>query len=364
MLLLESINFIPMYLLEHAPGFNDEAAAAVADKLYGIRGRVTSLPSERDQNFLIASESGEKFVLKIANALEDRVFLEAQNQAMSHLEKRLSFCPRIVPTLSGELMSQAETSIESPHQSTNILRLVSYLPGVPLGDVKPQTAEILHDLGKKLGQLDRELVEFDHPALHRDFHWDLANGLTVISKYGRLVADTRLRELVYRYAQEFERGISPLLPRLRRSVIHGDANDYNVIVTNGAVNPAQCAVIGLIDFGDMVWSFTVGDLAVTIAYVVLGKTDPLSAAAHVVAGYTSELPLKEDEIEVLYGLALMRLCMSVCLSAYQQKQRPENEYLKISQASIRNSLPRLMEIDSSVAADAFRVAASNCADEP
>src|SRR5258705_10466841 len=344
-----------MHLLEHAPGFNDEAAAALADKLYGIRAHVTPLPSERDQNFLIASESGEKFVLKIANALEDHVFLEAQNQAMSHLEKRLSFCPRIVPTLSGERMSQAETPIESPRQFTNIVRLVSYLPGVPLGDVKPQTPELRRGLGKKLGQLDRELVDFDHPALHRDFHWDLANGLTVINKYGELVADTRLRELVYRYGQEFERGVSPLLPRLRRSVIHGDANDYNVIVNNGAVDPAQWAVIGLIDFGDMVWSFTVGDLAVTIAYVVLGKTDPLSAAGQVVAAYTSELPLKEDEIEALYGLALMRLCMSVCLSAYQQKQQPVNEYLEISQASIRNSLPRLMAIDSHAAADAFRV---------
>ena len=344
-----------MHFIENSPRFSDEAAATLVEQLYGFRGRVAPLPSERDQNFLVATKS-EKFVLKIANALEQDSFLDAQNKAMNHLATRLSFCPKLRPTLSGETMSRI-TSLEG---TSHLVRLVSHLPGIPLAEVEWHSPALLHDLGIKLGQLDRELVGFDHPAIHRDFHWDLGNGLRVIHDYVGLVADEKIKELVYRCTRQFQREVLPLLPGLRRSVIHGDANDYNVIVNDGAVDPAQWAVIGLIDFGDMVWSFTAGDLAVTIAYVVLGKTDPLSAAAQVVAGYTNELPLKEDEIEALYGLALMRLCMSVCLSAYQQKQRPENEYLEISQASIRNSLPRLMAIDSHVAADAFRVAACNC----
>jgi Ser/Thr protein kinase RdoA (MazF antagonist) len=343
-----------MHFIENSPRFNDETAATLVEQLYGFRGRVAQLPSERDQNFLVATKS-EKFVLKIANALEDDSFLEAQNQAMNHLGTKLSFCPKLRPTLSGEPMSRI-TSLEG---TTHLVRLVSHMPGIPLAEVEWHSPALLHDLGIKLGQLDRELVGFDHPAIHRDFHWDLANGLRVIHDYVGLVTDAQTKELVYGCTRQFEREVLPLLPRLHRSVIHGDANDYNVIVNKGAVEPGQWAVIGLIDFGDMVWSFTVGDLAVTIAYVVLGKTDPLSAAAQVVAGYTSELALKEDEIESLYGLVLMRLCMSICLSAYQQKQRPENEYLEISQASIRNSLPRLMALDSHDAAEAFRVAAGN-----
>jgi 4-aminobutyrate aminotransferase-like enzyme len=115
-------------------------------------------------------------------------------------------------------------------------------------------------------------------------------------------------------------------------------------------------VVGVIDFGDMVHSYTVGDLAVAIAYMVLDKPVPIAAAAQVVAGYHEEYPLLEDELETLYGLVLMRLCMSVCLAAYQQQQRPDNTYLEISQRSIGNSLPGLVALDWQTTATAFRCA--------
>ena len=70
-----------MQLLAHIPTFDVDAAAAVAADHFGIRARAQALPSERDQNFLLTTKSGEKFVLKIANALESRAFLEAQNSA-------------------------------------------------------------------------------------------------------------------------------------------------------------------------------------------------------------------------------------------------------------------------------------------
>ena len=339
-------------MLEHAPHYDTSAAVALGEQLYGIRASATQLPSERDQNFLLTSESGEKFVLKIANVLEDRALLEAQNAGLTYLEGRLSYCPRIVPALSGERLSK----IKSSNGATNFVRLVTYLWGVPLAEVKQHSPELLRSLGRKLGQLDRELATFDHPAIHRDFHWDLANAQKVISEYGGLVADTRLREGVYQCARDFERDVGPMLPKLRRSVIHNDANDYNVLVNNADADPQNQAVVGLIDFGDMVHSYTVADLAVAIAYVVLDKPNPIRATLQVVAGYHEEYPLNEDEIQALYGLVLMRLCMSVCLAAYQARQRPDNEYLEISQRSITDSLPGLATIDPRLAAAAFRLA--------
>jgi len=363
-----------MQLLKHVPSFTMAAAVALAERFYGIRATATPLPSERDQNFLLSTSADEMFVLKIANDLEDRALLEAQNQVMSYLEARLSFCPRILPNISGETVSQ----IKSPGGVVNFVRLVTYLPGEPLAEVKPHSPQLLHSFGARLGELDRELAGFDHPSLHRDFHWDLANGLRIIREYGPLVADERLREIVYQCAQDFAREVSPLLSQVRRTVIHGDANDYNVLVQpgddsmawhrhpadvhgqvehpNGAAQDA-CAtscVVGLIDFGDMIHSYTVGDLAVAIAYVVLDEPQPLTAAVQMVAGYDCEHPLNEVEIEALYGLVLMRLCMSVCLAAYQQQQQPGNDYLEISQRSITNSLPRLVTIDRRQAASAFR----------
>ena len=81
-----------MLLLENTPRFEVEAAAGIAAEFFGIRATARSLPSERDQNFLLTDSAGEKFVLKIANALESREFLEAQNAALTHAGKRVDFC--------------------------------------------------------------------------------------------------------------------------------------------------------------------------------------------------------------------------------------------------------------------------------
>ena len=310
-----------MHLLEHTPAFDVESAAAIADKYFGIRASASPLPSERDQNFLLTNGAGEKFVLKIANALEAPAFLEAQNAVLAHLAKRVSFCQRLVPATSGEEI----VTVAGRH----FVRLVHYLEGVPLGEVKIQSNELLRDLGRKLGAMDRELADFDHPAVHRDFHWDLANGNRILSDYGGLVRDPSLRELVGRCRIDFDSA-------LRRSVIHGDANDYNVLV-----DPERLEVVGLLDFGDMVYSYTVGNVAIAIAYVVLDKADPREAANAVIEGYQSEFPLLDHELEALWPMVLMRLCMSVCLAAYQLSQRPENEYLRISQRAIEQNLPRI-----------------------
>jgi Ser/Thr protein kinase RdoA (MazF antagonist) len=281
------------------------------EKLLKLIAGAARLPSERDQNFLLTDESGQQFVLKVANVAESRDFLEAQNAVLDYLAERVSFCQRVI----GEI-----AEFEG-----HLVRLVTYLPGVPLAEIKPHTPGLLHDLGQKIGQLTRALADFDHPAVHRDFHWDLANGNRVVNEYAPLIADAELRELVLKC--RFEPAIE-----LRRSVIHGDANDYNVLV-----DPESMTVSGLIDFGDMVYSYTVGDLAIAVAYVVLGEGDP----RHVIVGYQSEFGLLQEEREALWPLVRLRLAMSVCIAAHQIRQQPENEYLRISQKAIEKTLPRI-----------------------
>ena len=281
------------------------------------------MPSERDQNFLLAARDGEKFVLKIANVHEKPAVLEAQNAIMSHLVAQgVEFCPRVVPALSGEQIATVDD---------HLVRVLTYLPGEPLATVESPSRELLHDLGRKLGRLSRALVGFEYVAAHREFHWDLANGSQVIDQFGPQINTDWLRELVIKYRKNLCLSVA----ELRRSVIHGDANDYNVLVDRDRV-------VGLVDFGDMVYSYTVGELAIAIAYVILGKSDPHVAALPVIEGYEREFPLTKDERDALWPLVKLRLCMSVCIAAQQQQQQPENEYLGISQKLIAQTLPRLM----------------------
>lgn len=338
------MDFLTIPLLSHTPRFSVQEASSIAEELYGIWVTAQPLPSERDQNFLLTSNSDEQFVLRIANGLEDRVLLEAQNEVLNNLNARFPFCQRLLASKQGKYLEEI-TSIAG---GKNLVRLNTYLRGVPLGEIDEQSPKLLQDCGFKLGLLDKELREFDHPAIHRNFHWDLANWQAVVGKYGEFVRDARLRIAIFHYESDFERRVAPLLPHLRRSCIHGDANDYNILI-----DADSSAVTGFIDFGDMVYSYTVGDLAIALAYVVLKNDPPLTAAMHFVSGYRETLPLDENEIEVLWCLMLMRLCMSVCLAAYQQMQQPNNEYLDISQQAIRESLPKLLAIDRQEASSSF-----------
>ena len=348
-------------MLEYSPSFSFEEATALALDLYGLDVAASALPSERDQNFLLQDRSGGKYVLKIANALEDRALLDAQQQAMARVAERAPRGQRIAPTQSGALLSE----ILSASGMRHFVWMVDWLPGVALGDLKRHSPELLRDLGRRVGRIDCALADFDHQAIHRDFHWDLANGLSMVREYESLITDAETRRLVVKFAAEFERDVAPILPRLRKSAIHNDANDYNVIVRAGDDLHAESqsvigqsmvgqSVIELIDFGDMVHSFTVADLAVAIAYAMLNKPDPLAVAAEIVKGYHAEYALIEDEIAALFGLARLRLCMSVCIGAHQRRRRPDDDYLTISQRPIRDTLPRLAQIHQRFAEAVFR----------
>ena len=65
-------------------------------------------------------------------------------------------------------------------------------------------------------------------------------------------------------------------------MIHGDANDYNVIVGDPLLRPRPVSVI---DLGDMHLGLTAAEPAIAAAYALLGKADPLAVAASVIRGY-------------------------------------------------------------------------------
>jgi len=340
-----------MSILDHTPAFSIEDATHFAQKFYTLQVEAKPLPSERDQNFLLQVDNGNQFVLKIANATEERAMLEAQNQVMRHLENYVQFCPRVIPAVSGE-----ETiSVNSASGEQHFLRLLTYLKGMPLGNVKRHSIGLLQDLGFKMGQVTEALRSFDHPALHRDFHWDLANGLGIIQSYEALIREPELRQLIQQLCTQFEHYVAPLLPAMRRSIIHNDANNFNLLAGGGDdIYSRDQNIVGLIDFGDMVYSYAISDLAIAIAYAILDKPDPLAVAAQIVKGYHAACPLTEDDLAALFGLVTMRLCMSLCIAADQQSRQPDNEYLGISQAAIRTTLPKLAVIHPNFTQAVFR----------
>lgn len=318
------------------PRFTSEQAAALAKRLYRLEGVLTELPSERDQNFLVRTSNGEQYVLKVANRAAEREVLECQNVVMAALRAEGIPCPHVLPTVDGQTLGEATDARGRPY----LVRLVTFLPGTPLALVRPQTPTLWRQVGSLFGRIDRVLASLSCPALVRELDWDLQGAEGVISRCSRYLSDPEQRALIRSYGDLFAQ-VADKLPGLRRSLIHNDGNDYNVLVGPPAW---ERELVGVLDFGDMVVTHTVAEVAVAAAYAMVHSKDPVGAAAEVAAGYHTVFPLQEDELEVLYPLMCMRLCLSACLAARQRRLVPDNDYLSISEQGVWETLQRLRPV--------------------
>ena len=158
-----------MSILAHAPRFSQDEALGLLMECYGLTGTVGALPSERDQNFLIMAADGRKYVLKIANAREERALLDAQQQAMTRVAEKTGLCPRVLPGIQGKTLFTCSSRTGQKH----FLWLIEWLPGRLLARVKHRSKSLLESLGRSLARLDQALADFSHPALQRELYWNL-----------------------------------------------------------------------------------------------------------------------------------------------------------------------------------------------
>jgi 4-aminobutyrate aminotransferase-like enzyme/Ser/Thr protein kinase RdoA (MazF antagonist) len=336
--------------------FTEHDAARMAREHFAIDGTARSLPSERDQNFRIDAADGRRFVLKIANATEDPAVLDLQTQALVHLETVAPGLdlPRLVPAAGGA----ASALVHDVSGRAHTVRLLTFVAGRTLASCRPHSPDLLRQLGALLGRLDRALESFDHPAADRPLKWDPKRA-GWIRPYFTQVADETRRALVERLFDRSETALAALAPRLPVSVIYNDANDHNVLVE--CADPYSQYVTAVIDFGDMLRAWTVNELAVALAYAMLGKPDPLGAAAAIVAGYHGTRPLNDDERAALLPLVVRRLAVSVVNSAHQRHVDPANAYLFVTEQPAWELLTRLDTVAPNLALSAFRHA---CGLEP
>jgi 4-aminobutyrate aminotransferase-like enzyme len=333
------------------PQFPEQAVKRMVKQLYGFDPEsIKPLDSELDLNFYLQEKTGREFVFKIAHSQLQRDKLEAQHQAMKHMtmhHKTLK-CPQVCRTLTGEEI----VGVESPSGTTHLVRMLTFLPGAVFADLKDHPPELLENLGQVLGELSKAFANFHHPALHRYYRWDLRN-TPDLETYAGYIKNLQEQRLVKYFLQQFKTFVVPVFPKLRQSVIHNDVNNYNLLVDPDGETPT---ITGIIDFGDMVYTHTVCELAIAITYAVHGKPDPVETAARIVASYHKVFPLEELELAVLFHLICARLCATLLISAYQLKLDPDNEYLKISVEPAREALEKLIKINPDHAVHVFRKA--------
>jgi Ser/Thr protein kinase RdoA (MazF antagonist) len=324
------------------PRLSPAEAASLLHGQFGLAGELAPLPSERDQNFRVQAADGW-FVLKIAKSDEPRDVLELQNAAIAHLRAQIEALdwPVLRRTLHGAQIAQTRDGRGRVH----LARVFSWVEGIPLVNATPHDSMLLGSLGRALGRLDCSLQRFTHPAMHRALHWDLKRADQAFGQADLLSAAQK--SLVRAHIAAWHELPWPLL---RHGLIHGDANDYNVIVRAGEV-------AALLDFGDMVHSAVVCDLAIGAAYAMLGKRDHLSAACEVIGPYSQAFPLTAAEADAIFPLIGARLAMSVCYSTSNAREKSEDPYQQVSAAPAWQLLADLAAHPPGFARDACREAA-------
>lgn len=326
--------------------FTEQEIRLLAKKHYQLDTDVERLEGYDELNFLLRDKSGKKYILKVATDEHKYDFLDAQVKIISHLAKSPvadKFQQFLLNTEGKEL-----TTIITD-RTNYYLRILTFIEGDFWVNLAERCDDLLQELGSFLGNMDNALKDFSHLAMHRHYVWDIQTAMDA-RDYLHCIKDHEKRRIAAYFLLQFEMEVMPFQSSLRKAYIHNDANDYNLLVRANRI-------AGLIDFGDMVYSHLINNLAVACTYAMMNTNEPLHAAANVVKGYHLQYPLTEKELEMLYYLIAGRLCISVTRSAYYASLQSDNAHHYITEKPAWDLLFKLITINPVAAHNAFRIVA-------
>ncbi len=291
----------------------------------------------------IVSDNSTFFILKTYR-FDQELFdtIEAETKALLYLNlSEGDKYPSPISFANGLYLQLIELDGEK-----TICRLLSFLDGGFLGHTTP-TKSLYKSLGAFLATLNRSLENFsDYVLKARELEWDLQY-LHLNKKHLEDIENPSDRNLVRHFFLQFEENVKPILPDLRKQVIHGDSNEWNVLVKNEEIS-------GIIDFGDLSYSPLINELAIALTYIIYDKEKPLDWVEDFLKAYHLVNPIQKIELEILYYLIAARLCISVCQSAHARKVDPENIYASISEKSAWSLLYKWVAISPLEASTAFK----------
>jgi len=337
-----------MIRIQNRPEIDEAAALRAVREHYGLDGVLTPLPGERDRNFLLETEAGVRYVVKVSSPDEPQPILDFENRMIERLNADTNgLVPAIVHARSGVALVEHQEA----EGETYRIRLLEHLPGTVLATVRPRSNALLRDLGRRLGELDSALGAVpDHPPARVDFDWALGHAGDVMERGFSLLAGEQ-RALMERTLEVFRSKEAEFLG-LGSQMIHGDVNDHNVLVSKP--DGGERSITGIIDLGDAHSAPRAFDLAIAIAYAVFETPDPFSAAAALVSGYHETLPLLEQELGVTMALVRARLGQSVCIAAWRRHKGEADEYHLVSEQPAWRLLTELDSVPDAIATGILR----------
>ncbi len=319
-----------------------EEAKKLLKIYYNLEGLICSLPGETDHNFKVETKT-KSYIFKITTDFYNNNFFDFQYKLLIHLNgfnapnqiKSIEGNPYVLLNYNGKRLC---------------LRLLEWISGRIWQKVNPKTRELRYKLGVCCGSVTQKLLSFTHPFSNRKFDWDIAQSIWVneyISKF-----NSGQKVIIKSFLDHFKKNYNKY-KSLKKSIVHNDANDYNIVVNHDYLSPN---VVSLIDYGDAIYTQIINDLAITCTYAIMNVEDPLDATIPIIKGYHLSNPLDENDLKYLYNLIGIRLIVSITKSMISRSKFPFNDYLRISEKSAWKLLKKWAVVNSEFAYYRFREA--------
>lgn len=290
-----------------AAAWSGETITQVLNDSFGMRAEsVTPLGGEVDQNSAVVCADGNRVVVKVAPIGVDPEQLRWQHRLLHDLRASPDIPP--VPTIIAAL-DGSDVAVVEHDGVTRLVRIQTWLPGLTLAELSRHSPELLREWGRAAGQLAAALPQ-DTPAGMEltTHHWDVLRAPEAVGSGISTVHDPGRLQSVHRILDWFHEVVDPRAGDLPHQVVHQDLNDFNVLAQREP--DGRFHISGVLDFTDALHTARVTELAIAVAYAMLRKGDPLSAAAQVVGGFNAITPLTDAELSVLYPIAAARLCVN------------------------------------------------------
>lgn len=298
----------------------DEAVALLRE-VHGLDVALQGLGSQQDQNFLVRPAAGGEplGVLKISNPVFSETEIQMQDAAaaaVARAEPGLRI-PEIVEGPRGALTGWWETSQGRLHA-----RVISFVPGSTLTGSGYLAPRVVERLGELAAAVSVALADQTHPASGRVLQWDLRHAERVIAEIGATEPAADVREYCASAAAAASAALTPVAERLPRQLGHFDVTDDNVLRPHG-VGTLPDAVI---DFGDVIDSWAVAEIAVTVSSVLHHDGATYASALPAIAAFDRRRPLSDDEITALWPLVVLRGVVLVLSGRQQVRLDDANDY--------------------------------------
>ncbi len=322
-----------------------DAESIILDE-FGFVATCMAMDGYDDQNFAVIVDEEPQYALKVSADPDKLDRWEFEDRVTTHLSS-LDYQPYVrVPKTSGSPCARGVTV----RGTLYVVRLTSFLAGTPLTNVRYRSPSLLQRVGRAAGKLDVGLMALNDPQGDHKIEWDIRHAYELLP-FTNSIADGRDRVLVETTLSTFEKTRNLVDGDLPISLIHNDLNDANILYDR------DHPTLGIIDFGDMVRTYTVVEPAVALAYLLMDQNDPILSACHFISGYCEIRPLSETEATYLFDFILARLCLSVIMSARQKTDDAFTPYQVSSESSAWKLLHHLTSLQKEVSVAALRAAA-------